>query len=100
MKTKKLITTNLIIYAIFFVINILLLFLEKKVKESTSEMIFLAYILILIIVLAIFNKSSYFNIQNKIKRFFVKGLFAALSFIVFYVIIFFFNWFVFYALIK
>ncbi len=97
MNTKKIIITNLIIYAIFFVINILLLLLEKNVKESTSEILYLSYILIFLIVLVLFNKNSYFNFKSKIKIHLVKALIATASFILFYVIVFCFNWFVFYA---
>jgi len=100
MKVKKLIYVNSIIIFTFFALNILYLIVEKSIKESLGELLTVALFLLLFIVLLFFNKTSFFNFEQKIKKYFAKFSIVALVFSIFFVSIYFMNWYVFYPLIN
>ena len=100
MKGKKLFYVNSIILFIFFVLNILYLVVEKSIKESQGELLTITEFLLLFIVLILFNKTSFFNFEQKIKKYIAKFSIVAFVFVFHFAIIYFMNWYVFYPFIN
>ncbi len=100
MKVKKIVLVNSIIVFIFFILNILHLLIEKSIKESTSELLAISLLLIFFLVLMFFNKTSFFNFEQKIKKYFAKFSIVALTFIIYCISIYFMNWYVFYPILN
>ena len=96
---KKSVIKNILLISTFILTNCLLIFIEKNIKESTSELLVFAWFIALLIGLIIINYNIYNNIKTQLKRFLLKGLVIGTLFVLSWVIIYFLNWHIIYPIL-
>lgn len=97
---KQVVIKNSLLILVFVIINIVLLFVEKHVSESTSELLFFFWIAALITSATILNIASFSNRKGKMVRIllsFTVGIFV-LAFS--WGVIYFLNWHILYPLVS
>lgn len=93
---KPIIKRNILISIIFFILNIIFLQVEKYIKESTGEILYIILFLALLSTLIWVNKNTFIRINNRIVNLIAKGLLILSIFASLWIIVYFFNWYIYY----
>ena len=97
---KKFVIKNSLLFVAFIIINFILIILEKKLKESTSELLAIILFISLFVGLVIANFNFYINVNPKSKRLFLTCLIICAIFVFSWVIVYFLNWYIIYPIIN
>jgi len=97
---KKSLIFSIAVLLIFFAINVFLISIEFSVSESMSEILFALMMLILLITLFVVNFKYLPQKFTGKHRIIISSISTSFDLALFWICIYFFNWYVFYPIVR